>query len=393
MTDEQIKAELLRAGWSATDVEAVLPPSDPVPPIPALQTMFQQAAQAATAMPQPQMPVKRRSHAGFWITVIILLLAGGAAYYFLPQLTTLYDKYFGASESTNLLPYTPPVTDVNSENPAIPNPTEATSTEGWKTYTNDKYGFEFQYPADMNIIPVEEGQVNLANQKQPPPVATEPPSPLMLFFEESSSNSLEWASKRLQKFGGVREVTYLEKNLPLFKGVNGVLTFELVDEITEKPGYAFSKNGVNYAFLSGISGNTKLVKILSTFKFVSSTTSVTDSQAIQELVTTQLSELRAVTSFQQAEAIALKYGTSAYIQKIKSQQQQIDSLPDSFKESMVKTFVSSLPNSSFQFTSVNISGDGATAIISDGKTTGTITLKKESGLWKIDNEAYKETAN
>ncbi|OHA25975.1 MAG: hypothetical protein A3C06_01995 [Candidatus Taylorbacteria bacterium RIFCSPHIGHO2_02_FULL_46_13] len=138
LSDDAIRAELLKAGWNPTDVDAVVPPSTPLPPLPVLQPAFTKEIQGAG----PVEARPRRSHLPFVITVILLLLVGGAVYYFLPDIVGVVMKL-----TNNAAPVVPVENLPANNTPAPAQPiTTNTDTTGWQTYHDDKYGFEFMYP-------------------------------------------------------------------------------------------------------------------------------------------------------------------------------------------------------------------------------------------------------
>lgn len=89
LSDDAIRAELLKAGWNVEDVNATVPPRTPnFPPPAALPTASAPSLQAAL----PVQSKRRRSHLGFIVTVVVLLAVGGATYYFLPQIVGFYER-------------------------------------------------------------------------------------------------------------------------------------------------------------------------------------------------------------------------------------------------------------------------------------------------------------
>lgn len=69
-----------------------------------------------------------------WIIILAVLLGGGYSTY----------HYFSTSRSF-CWPYCPGMTDQDRE--TIKKSAREVQTANWKTYRNDKYGFEFRYPA------------------------------------------------------------------------------------------------------------------------------------------------------------------------------------------------------------------------------------------------------
>ena len=90
------------------------------------------------------------------IVVVIVLVAGG--WWYLNQSSPVSTL----SESPNLQEVNtaqqPPTTYTPQTPPRPSQPSTATVSKlGWKTYTNDRYGFEFQYPADFTLRVEEQG--------------------------------------------------------------------------------------------------------------------------------------------------------------------------------------------------------------------------------------------
>ena len=89
------------------------------------------------------------------VVVVIVLIAGG--WWYLNQSSSVPTLSESPSlrdvnttqQPTTYTPQTPP----RSSQPS----TAPVSKPGWKTYTNDRYGFEFQYPADLTLKVEEQG--------------------------------------------------------------------------------------------------------------------------------------------------------------------------------------------------------------------------------------------
>ena len=147
LSDDAIRAELLKIGWGVADVNAVVPPPTPMPPAPVLQNPFQPAVVTEAKPPVSQMPQTqtlspiRHSRMPFIVTVVALLVVGGAVYYFLPQIVTYADKLLGNSESDISLQ-----NEQDNTMPPVPVNNFATSTTNWQAYRDDIYGFEVKYP-------------------------------------------------------------------------------------------------------------------------------------------------------------------------------------------------------------------------------------------------------
>lgn len=99
-------------------------------------------------------------------------------------------------------------------------------------------------------------------------------------------------------------------------------------------------------------------------------------------------------TFDEAFAVSVEYATAERASFFKSQLAQVT---EEIKTQLFPTLKSVIPQiSSVTIVSENITGNIATLQlknINDIKATGTATLKKESGLWKIESEAWTSKPN
>jgi hypothetical protein len=108
-------------------------------------------------------------------------------------------------------------------------------------------------------------------------------------------------------------------------------------------------------------------------------------------------EFDATKTFDEAFAVTIKYSTKEKSDFYKSQQSQVT---EDMKTQLFPSLKSMMPPmSTITIVNENITGDIAllslktnippkTALVSSSQT-GTVTLKKESGVWKIEGESWK----
>ena len=66
------------------------------------------------------------------LIAILIAVAGGGVYYFVKQ-------------NQSIAP------DLNQQTTSLPQQTQSSVPEDWKTYRNEKYGFEFRYPGGLSV--------------------------------------------------------------------------------------------------------------------------------------------------------------------------------------------------------------------------------------------------
>lgn len=95
-------------------------------------------------------------------------------------------------------------------------------------------------------------------------------------------------------------------------------------------------------------------------------------------------------TFDEALAVSIEYATQDRATFFRNQSAQVT---EDMKTQLFPSLKSMIPPiSSVTIVNENIVGNTATLSLknnNDAKTTGTVTLKKESGVWKIEGEAWK----
>lgn len=137
MSDDAIRTELLKSGWNVADVNVAIPPRMP-------NINSQQPPPVSVS--QPVVVSKHSSHLSLIITIGLLICLGTAAYVFYPQITGFVLGLTGTQTPIAPVQTEPAATIPQNQINVSSTEPIATSTEGWQTYRNDKYGFEFQYP-------------------------------------------------------------------------------------------------------------------------------------------------------------------------------------------------------------------------------------------------------
>ena len=90
-------------------------------------------------------------------------------------------------------------------------------------------------------------------------------------------------------------------------------------------------------------------------------------------------------------AVSIEYTTEERASLLRNQSTKVDEYTKTQLFPSLKSMMP--PISSITITGESIVGNTATLSLknnNDSKTTGTVTLKKESGLWKIEREAWKQ---
>jgi len=99
-------------------------------------------------------------------------------------------------------------------------------------------------------------------------------------------------------------------------------------------------------------------------------------------------------TFSDIYAFTLKYGTKSNIAKIQAQKNQIDALPQEFKDSLVAQMKALNPTLS-EITTIQATtnGNNSTLKVSSTKpgTAGTVLMVYEDNEWKIDKESWKQS--
>ncbi|OGD57163.1 hypothetical protein A2V71_01925 [Candidatus Berkelbacteria bacterium RBG_13_40_8] len=84
-----------------------------------------------------------------WLWIVLIVVVLGAAGYFGWYYLMGPGKKVETSTSTPTATTTTPST--NTTTPTTTTPTTTDKTAGWKTYTNETYGFSFKYPSSMTL--------------------------------------------------------------------------------------------------------------------------------------------------------------------------------------------------------------------------------------------------
>ena len=109
-------------------------------------------------------------------------------------------------------------------------------------------------------------------------------------------------------------------------------------------------------------------------------------------------DLDSAKSFDEYLTIGLKYASQAKIAQLNTGRAQIDAMPQATKDSLFAAVKALGPSvSHMKNISESINGDTATLNITTDITStvtgrnmiGTVTMKKESGVWKLELESWK----
>lgn len=109
-------------------------------------------------------------------------------------------------------------------------------------------------------------------------------------------------------------------------------------------------------------------------------------------------DLDSATSFDEYLTIGMKYASRAKIAQLNAGKAQIDAMPQATKNSLFAAVKALGPSvSHMKNISESINGDTATlnittditSTVTGRNTTGTVTMKKENGVWKLEVESWK----
>lgn len=155
--------------------------------------------------------------------------------------------------------------------------TISTSLSEWKTYRNDKYGFEIKYPERYKISEntsndIFDFNVTFINQDVKLPDNSDALPP-MVTVRYSKTGNMNWNELIYKNFGSETQIKLLEKNpleikdLPVIDPVKFI-----VEPVLFLPsGYAFRKNEYSIFIFTSMDTNeeskTNLEKMIKTFKF------------------------------------------------------------------------------------------------------------------------------
>ncbi|MBI4120607.1 MAG: hypothetical protein HY454_04045 [Parcubacteria group bacterium] len=112
------------------------------------------------------------------------------------------------------------------------------NVEGWKTYRNEKYGFEVRYPpinvTSENLYKEERGIFHI-NFYNPGRMPLEAPSFFIRVFENGKGLPLDtWAEKYPESYNYEAVTPYSKKELVTVSGVNGLLIGDPLDAVPRR---------------------------------------------------------------------------------------------------------------------------------------------------------------
>ena len=84
--------------------------------------------------------------------LLVIVIIAGVAYILFPS---TFESKLSNRKANNIVYATPPHVQISAD---------LTDTTGWKTYSNSKYGYTFQYPSALDISATDDIQDVVANQ-------------------------------------------------------------------------------------------------------------------------------------------------------------------------------------------------------------------------------------
>lgn len=215
-------------------------------------------------------PAKAKARISPILTIGIVALVGIIAFYFVAfkligSIYTMLGIYKDNSPKISLAPSpTPtPTSDLNRE------PTGSAATSTWKTYTNVKYGFSFQYPPSLKLSTEKALSRTVPNTTVEWITLSGENSHIKFSFEPNQSGSTvaDWLLQRKQNWVGEPEPIEIASRKGILRNSADVAN-------TVNIFLPFNNTTVLWASDWWTSGSTdlpetkkELVQILQTFKF------------------------------------------------------------------------------------------------------------------------------